>query len=145
MQYLQHDALEAHLQELQRDPDSLDAMAAGPTTPTAQQQQQSQQLGDTNMLQQQQQLLQDSSSQAAPGSGYITPSETPQQQAAGSAAVRLPGRPPGHGLGSNPDVLAARADWLFHLGLHEEAYQLTSSILALDPCATQVSRAGRAR
>eukprot|EP00775_Hariotina_reticulata_P001960 gene1960-2287_t len=38
---------------------------------------------------------------------------------------------------NNPDVLAARADWLFHLGLHEEAYQLTSSILTQDPYATQ--------
>jgi hypothetical protein len=134
LQYLQHGTLEAHLEELQRDPDSLDAMAAEPTTPTGHQQQ-----PPPQQQQQQQQVLQENSTQAAGDSHYVTPTETLQQQAAGSAAVRLPGRPLGHGLGSNPDVLAARADWLLHLGLHEEAYQLTSSILVQDPYAMQVS------
>ena len=54
---------------------------------------------------------------------------------------KLPGSPgPGCGLGSNTDVLAARADWLFYQGRYEDAYQLTSAILAQDPYATQVSR-----
>uniref|UniRef100_A0A383WBY8 Uncharacterized protein n=1 Tax=Tetradesmus obliquus TaxID=3088 RepID=A0A383WBY8_TETOB len=121
--YLQHEHMEAQLQELQQQPGSSgDDMATDPTSMPA-----DAALNDTTPQQQQQQQ------QAGMDS---TPS--PPQDAAAAALPGVPGTPSGgYGLGSNPDVLACRADWLFHLGRYEDAYQLTSSILSQDPYATQ--------
>jgi hypothetical protein len=121
LQYLQHESMEAQLQELQQQPDSSgDDMATDPTHAAA-----DSTLKDTTPQQQQQQQQ----------AGMDTPSPP---QAAAAAMPGVPGTPSGgYGLGSNADVLACRADWLFHLGRYEDAYQLTSSILSQDPYATQ--------
>jgi hypothetical protein len=131
LQYLQHDFMEAQLQELQQQP--------GPTSP------------DTMMAtdtpdehhQQQQQAGSSSQDQVTPGPSTVTPPA--QQQPAGQFTSpssplwhKLPGNAgPGCGLSSNSDVLACRADWLFYQGRFEDAYQLTSVLLAQDPYATQ--------
>ncbi|KAF8071217.1 APC6 [Scenedesmus sp. PABB004] len=124
--YLQHDSMDAVLEELQAQPGGATAMAAEPTTPTgAEQEQQAQQ---AHQAQQAQQQAQQQESQAQQRH------DCEQQQ----GAPGLPGAPSGGcGLGSNPDVLAARADWLLHLGRADDAYALTSGILASDPYASQ--------
>eukprot|EP00879_Flechtneria_rotunda_P029352 GHRR01031737.1.p1 GENE.GHRR01031737.1~~GHRR01031737.1.p1 ORF type:complete len:136 (-),score=65.15 GHRR01031737.1:366-773(-) len=108
-QYLQHDVMEAQLQELQQQP----GCAAEPST----QQQQQHPSSSGHHYQQQQQGQQHHQNLHTP--------DLPRSQTAD------------YGLGSNTDVLACRADWLFQLGRYEDAYQLTSSILAHDPYATQ--------
>ncbi|KAF6256091.1 hypothetical protein COO60DRAFT_1471149 [Scenedesmus sp. NREL 46B-D3] len=119
--YLQHDSMDAQLQELQQQPSSSrDAMATEPTSMPA-----DAALQDTTPQQQQQQA-------------GMEPLVSPQAAAAAAAMPGVPGSPSGgYGLGSNADVLACRADWLFHLGRYEDAYQLTSSILSQDSYATQ--------
>lgn len=116
LQYLQLDSLEQHLQELQQQPcqqhTDMTVDASAPNT-----------MHDVDEQQGQQQQL--------PGG----PPSSPHQQA--SAQDPAAASCMGHGLEGNPEVLACRADWLFHLGQYEGAYQLTSSILSSDPYATQ--------
>lgn len=128
--------MEAHLQELQQQP--------GPTSPD------NMATDAPNQQQQHQQQQQHPSS--SQGQGQVTAGTTtpPAQQQSGPAAAaaaaspssplwhNLPGTPgPGCGLTNNNDVLACRADWLFYQGRFEDAYQLTSVLLAQDPYATQ--------
>jgi hypothetical protein len=136
LQYLQHDFMEAQLQELQQQP--------GPTSPDN--------MATDAPDQHQQHQQQQQHPSGSQGQGQVTPGTTtpPAQQQSGPAAAaaaaspssplwhNLPGTPgPGCGLTNNSDVLACRADWLFYQGRFEDAYQLTSVLLAQDPYATQ--------
>lgn len=40
-------------------------------------------------------------------------------------------------LQDNKDVVACRADWLYHQQRFQECYALTAGLLARDPCATE--------
>lgn len=132
-QYLQHDSMEAHLQELQQQPGGAAAMATEPTTPGGSPRSSSQPM-QTSEPQQEQPYHHQQQQQQQP----FEQQQQQQQPGAAARAPSLPGQPlQGCGLGSNPDVLASRADWLFQLGRYEDAYQLTSAVLADDPYATQ--------
>lgn len=107
VQYLQHSTLEQHLQELQQHPLSQEQAIVDPMQDANQQQQQ---LASEDSVQQQQQ----------------------QQPAVSQLQAHV-----GYGLGGNPEVLSCQANWWFHQGRYDDAYQLTSTILSCDPYATQ--------
>jgi len=135
MQYLQHEFMEAQLQELQQQQQQQPVSTSPDNMAT-----------DTPEEQQQPSSSHDQSTPAGPGTS--TPLHQQQQQQPAAAGPggspnsplwhSLPGSPgPGCGLSNNSDVLSCRADWLLYQGRFEDAYQLTSALLAQDPYATQ--------
>ncbi|KAL4427283.1 hypothetical protein ABPG77_003192 [Micractinium sp. CCAP 211/92] len=74
--------------------------------------------------------------QAQQGPQPMALSPLPEERAAGGGE-QPPAAAPGWGLHDNLDVLACRAEWLYHRGAYAECYALTSAALERDPYATE--------
>ena len=158
--YEQRDGMEATLAALENEPPNRQAAAAaaaGGSAARQQQQQQQQQLGGVQTPGRAAgggggeggvggvQAMALSPVQEEPPSGSSAASTpmmmmaevgTAPPRAAAAASAAAPGGS-GWGLHDNLDVIACRAEWLYHRGAYGECYQLTATALERDPYAAE--------